>query len=145
MKVLKAKYIFDNGVEKFDHYLYGIFDDYDLLTIVDERGKDPHLVYKFHDISGIWGAIDKLIHGQGEEISKNEYDKLVQKWIDEYNDWHPRYYDHITDSYFRIHDYITLREIGRADCNGVIYSYDGVQQPQYVRSLKEFNELYEKK
>lgn len=145
MKVLKAKYIFDNGVQKFDHYLYGIIDKYNLLTIVDERGKDPHLVYKFRDTTGIWGALDELMNGHGEEVSDDEYDKLVQKWTDEYNDWHPRYYDPFTDSYFRIHDYITLREIGRVDCNGVIYSYDGVQQPQYVRSLKEFNELYEKK
>ena len=85
MKVLRSKYIFDNGVKEYEHYLYGIIDDSNLLTIVDERGKDPHLVYNFRDNHGIWGALDELMNGHGEEISKDTYDKLVQKWIDEYN------------------------------------------------------------
>lgn len=145
MKVLRSKYIFDNGVNEFEHYLYGIIDDSNLLTIVDEHGKDPHLVYNFRDNHGIWGALDELMNGHGEEISKDEYDKLVQKWINEYNKEQPRYYDPINDSYFRVHNYITLKEMGRYDCNGVIYSYDGVQEPQYVRSQKEFEKLYIKK
>lgn len=145
MKVLRSKYIFDNGAEKFDHYLYGIIDNSNLLTIVDERGKDPHLVYKFKDASGIWGAIDELMNGHGEEVSKDTYDKLVQKWIDEYNEEHPRYFDPINDSYFRVHGTVKMKESGRYDSDGIIYSYDGVDQPQYARSLKEFNELYEKK
>ncbi len=145
MKVLRSKYIFDNGVQKFDHYLYGIIDNSNLLTIVDEHGKDPHLVYKFRDNNGIWGAIDELMNGRGEEVSDYEYNKLIQKWINEYNEEHPRYFDPINDSYFRVHGTVKMKESGRYDSDGIIYSYDGVDRPQYVRSLKEFNELYEKK
>ena len=73
----KAKYIFDNGYEKFEHYLYGLRDSSGLLTIVNEWGKDPHLVYNFHDMSGIWGAIDELMNGMGEEMSDKEIRKRI--------------------------------------------------------------------
>lgn len=142
MKVLRSKYIFDNGVKKFEHYLYGIIDDSNLLTIVDERGKDPHLVYKFRDTSGIWGALDELMNGHGEEISKDEYDRLLQNLKDEYDKNHPRYFDPINDSYFRVHGTVKMKELGRYDSDGIIYSYDGVDQPQYVRDKDEFEKLY---
>ena len=86
MKGKKAKYIFDNGYEKFEHYLYGLRDSSGLLTIVNEWGKDPHLVYNFHDMSGIWGAIDELMNGMGEEMSDKEIEDLQNKWIKQFND-----------------------------------------------------------
>ena len=145
MKVLRSKYIFNNGIKEFEHYLYGIIDDSNLLIIVDEHGKDPHLVYHFRNNHGIWGALDELMNGHGEEISKEEYEKLVQKWINEYNEEQPRYYDPINDSYFRVHNKVKLKELNKYDCDAVVYSYDGVQDPQYVRPAEEFYKLCIKK
>ena len=102
-------------------------------------------VRDFRDNHGIWGAIDELMNGHGEEVSKNEYDKLVQTWINEYNEEQPRYYDPINDSYFRVHNKVKLKELNKYDCDAVVYSYDGVLDPQYVRPAEEFYKLCIKK
>ena len=65
MTVKRSQYVFDNGYEQFEHYLYGIRYDDDVFTIVDEYGKDPHLSYNFRDMKGIWGAIDELLYWPG--------------------------------------------------------------------------------
>jgi hypothetical protein len=81
MKIKKSKY---NDVEKIEHYLYGILDDDNVLRIINEYGQDPHLVCYKNDFNGIWGAIDELMHFQGEDVSLQEYNKLSMEWTKEY-------------------------------------------------------------
>ena len=81
IKITKSQYI---DAKKSEHYLYGILDDDNILRIVDEYGKDPHLVYRQYDYNGIWGAIDELIHFHGEDVSLREYNKLSIGWIKEH-------------------------------------------------------------
>ena len=145
MTVKRSKYIFDNGYEQFEHYLYGIRYDDDVFTIVDEYGKDPHLSYNFRDMKGIWGAIEELLYGQGEELTKEEYDKLFDSWIESYNKDNPRYYSPEKDCYYRI-----LEEVQMKDTNSdqfydaIMYVYDMTDKSKYIMKKEDFYNKFKK-
>lgn len=141
----KAKYIFDNGYEKFEHYLYGLRDSLGLLTIVNEWGKDPHLVYNFHDMSGIWGAIDELMNGMGEEMSDKEIEDLQNKWIKQFNIEQPRYYYPKNDHYYRVIEECRMKDPTTGEWyDAIIYVNDMTDKPKYIREKEDFLKKFQK-
>lgn len=141
----KAKYIFDNGYEKSEHYLYGLRDSSGLLTIVNECGKDPHLVYNFHDMSGIWGAIDELMNGMGEEMSDKEIEDLQNKWIKQFNIEQPRYYYPKNDHYYRFIEECRMKDPTTGEWyDAIIYVNDMTDKPKYIREKEDFLKKFQK-
>ena len=90
-------------------------------------------------MTGIWGAIDELIHGFGEEVSNEEYKELVNKWIETYNHNNPKYHYPKNDNYYRVIEEVKVKDpINGEWYEAVMYVNDMTDKPKYIREKKDF-------